>query len=186
VVHPEAFIDESGTQTKDGLLVVATSLSTNDRWAEFSETWKPIIDELGRSFHATADDRLHGRLAALMAQHTALAHVFLITPASYKTLVPDTVKGTTGGPYRLAVMTSLLFVGRWAREKGLARVKWNIEKGHKEYENVARMLDAVMHTEENQEMFWCAGWQAIDKTALPGHCADLLAHQTLYRDQQAD
>ena len=56
-------------------------------------------------------------------------------------------------------------------------MKWHLEQGHKEYESVTKMLDAVVHDEENREMVWCAGWEGVDKTVLPGHCADLLAYQ---------
>ena len=73
-----AYVDESGTHSRDAVLCLAVSVSTESLRTEFENEWRPVVANLAKGYHAADCPRLAPHLAAVIAKTTLLAHIVTI------------------------------------------------------------------------------------------------------------
>jgi len=171
-----AYLDESGTASRDSVLTVAITVGNSEAWAEFESQWRPKINHLKDGYHARRHKKLYPDLADLMISHTEFSAFLTLSEKDYHKHFPKWVQSVQGGPYSFAVLFNITVASQWAKNHNSGPIMYYIEHGHPGFTHATMMMTAIMRNRDLREFYSMHNWGPATKQDLPVHCPDTVSH----------
>lgn len=192
----KVYCDDSGTDQKSRVVVVAGYLSTVAQWDIFSKEWSKALKEFGLTHLRRADlenfqgqfkkwtptrrTELVQRLQRIIKRRTKFPLANVVIKDDFERVIPDDLKQKMGGVYGFLAYLCLVGVGQWCRKSSRQHtqpIHWVFEAGTEGSHQVGQMLQATYANESLRQQSRLGGWSFQDKDTIPLQSADLLAYE---------
>ena len=191
-----AYFDDSGTDLKSDVAVVAGYLSSVANWESFAKSWQSLLNEYGINRMRRTDlEGFHGEFQSWNQDRTKqiafirkahrIIHQFTYTgvggamiKADFNRVVPKEFARDYAGLYAWCAYSCVIDIGKWCDKHSYSGiVNYVFEAGTIGLGQVSAMLEAVHKDLALQQKHHIGTWSSGTKAILPLQAADTVAYE---------
>ncbi len=191
------YCDDSGTDDKNRVAVVAGYMSNVSQWELFANDWMKVLNGFGIKVMRRSDlETFHGefkknwnptrraafleQLHSIIKRRTKMSIGSMVIKEEFEKFVPDHIKYQMGGVYGFLAYACLVSMGQWCNKSSRQHchpINWVFEAGTRGHGQVDKMFEVTYKDDALRRKSRLGSWGFSGKEVIPLQSADVMAYE---------